>query len=243
MFRVHKGISTIIISAVASTSFFLNNQFAAVEDNKVPIKSARNNKRNKIVQFYNNRATTPIAFDQPSLQSSLLHHLIHSVHRVSEAEAEADDNEVKIPEQLKLSEPEEKLDSSKKDGEESASSAVSEDESDEKVWKEKAENCGFCKYFLTSPCAEPFKAWSLCVDKAKAENSDFVSRCAERTAALMECTSSNSEYFNPPGSSEDSESESDGAEDEAYEEESSSDNSSDASETENIEQDSVLKRE
>lgn len=243
MFGVHKGVRTIIISAVASTSFFFDNQFATAEDNNVPTKTARNNKSNTI---YNNRAaysTTPIAFDRPSLQSSLLQHLIHSVHRVSEAEA--DDNEVKIPEQQKLSEPEEKLDSSKEDGVESASSAVSEeDESDEKVWKEKAENCGFCRYFLTSPCAEPFKAWSLCVDKAKAENIDFVSHCADRTAALMECTSSNSEYFNRPGSSEDSESESDGAEDEVGEEDSSSDNSSDASEAgEEIGQDSVLKKE
>eukprot|EP01036_Dinobryon_divergens_P031243 gene31243-40611_t len=237
MFGVHKkGISTIIISAVASTSFFFDKQLAATEDKKVPTKTACNNKSNTIVQFYNNReahSTTPIAFKQPSFQSSLLQHLIHV------SEAEADDSEVKIPEQQKLSEPEEKLDNSKEDGE-SASSEVSEDESDEKVWKEKAENCGFCRYFLTSPCAEQFKAWSLCVDKAKAENADFVSQCADRTADLMECTSSNSEYFNRPGSSEESESESDGAEDEAGEEESSSDNSSDTSETEKIEQDSSV---
>lgn len=242
MFGVHKRLRSItVITAVASATFVIdNNQLAAVD--KVPTKATLNNKSNAFAKFYYNIAI-PIAieFDQFNIPSRQLRHLILSVRRISEAEAAAgsDDSNISTSEHQNLSEPDERLDSTNEDKEKE-----SLEEDDEKVWKEKAENCGFCRYFLTSPCAEPFKAWSLCVDKAKAENADFVSLCADRTAALMECTSSHSEYFNRPGSSEDSESESDdGAEEEAVEE-SSSENSSDAtSETEKIEQDSDIKKE
>lgn len=63
-------------------------------------------------------------------------------------------------------------------------------------WKEKSENCSFCRFFLSSPCSNQFKLWSKCVDKAKLEEVDFVAVCSEMTGALLECTSLNEEYFN-----------------------------------------------
>ena len=62
-------------------------------------------------------------------------------------------------------------------------------------WEIEKEKCSFCKTFLKSPCKVPFKNWSMCVDKAKEEEVDFVSKCSEFTNALLECTSQNSEHF------------------------------------------------
>ena len=72
---------------------------------------------------------------------------------------------------------------------------VAEDEEEEAKWKAKSESCGFCKFFLDSPCNAVFKAWSTCVDKAKAEGADFAEVCAPCTRALTTCTSENTEYF------------------------------------------------
>ena len=66
---------------------------------------------------------------------------------------------------------------------------------DEAEWEAKKEQCGFCRHFLLSPCSEPFKQWSKCVDKAKAEDKDFVEACSIQTNSLMTCTSSNAQYF------------------------------------------------
>ena len=62
-------------------------------------------------------------------------------------------------------------------------------------WEIKSEQCGFCRHFLLSPCSEPFKEWSKCVDKAKAEDKDFVEACSIQTNNLMTCTSANAQYF------------------------------------------------
>lgn len=62
-------------------------------------------------------------------------------------------------------------------------------------WDIEKEKCSFCKAFLKSPCRLPFKRWSLCVDKAKEEDKDFVQACSEHTNALLECTSEHSSFF------------------------------------------------
>ena len=62
-------------------------------------------------------------------------------------------------------------------------------------WEVEKEKCSFCKAFLKSPCKLQFKSWSICVDKAKEDNEDFVSKCSEFTDALLECTSQHSEHF------------------------------------------------
>jgi len=66
---------------------------------------------------------------------------------------------------------------------------------DEEEWESKKEQCAFCRHFLLSPCSEPFKQWSRCVDKAKAEDKDFIETCTIQTKNLMECTSLNAQYF------------------------------------------------
>lgn len=75
---------------------------------------------------------------------------------------------------------------------------------DEEIWKEKSESCGFCKFFIESPCAEQFKYWSTCVDRAKAADIDFKSACDKYTSALFECSGSHQEYFDGPSSNKES---------------------------------------
>ena len=66
---------------------------------------------------------------------------------------------------------------------------------DDEAWLTEKSNCSFCQHFLKSPCKEPFKAWSLCVDKAKDIGLDYVSACSDYTDALLNCTSKHSKYF------------------------------------------------
>ena len=62
-------------------------------------------------------------------------------------------------------------------------------------WDAEKQSCSFCQYFLASPCADPFRKWSRCVDIAKEENLDYVSTCSVYTNALMKCTESEAKYF------------------------------------------------
>lgn len=66
---------------------------------------------------------------------------------------------------------------------------------DDEAWLAEKSNCSFCQHFLKSPCKEPFKAWSLCVDKAKDIGLDYVTACSDYTDALLNCTSKHSKYF------------------------------------------------
>jgi len=77
----------------------------------------------------------------------------------------------------------------------STESSVPTVDSDADEWEIEKEKCSFCKTFLKSPCKVPFKNWSICVDKAKEEEVDFVSKCSEFTNALLEGTSLHSEHF------------------------------------------------
>ena len=214
MFGTKRVGSITIVSAAATTSIFFN-WFQVAVDQEVPKKaSQRFDHFHNFVQILNSKRTAYLY-----LQSE--QYLIRSICRVTSSEARADEEkEASSLQQINLSDSTSKtesnaIESNNEDDRVQSINSLEEsvDEDDEKVWSQKAENCGFCRYFLTSPCAQPFKAWSLCVDKAKADNADFVSQCAERTAALMECTSSHSAYFNQPNSSEESESESVDAED------------------------------
>jgi len=73
---------------------------------------------------------------------------------------------------------------------------VDDNDDDDSAWEAEKQSCSFCRQFLQSPCKLPFKNWSKCVDKAKVDNTDFVTECSQYTSALMTCTSDNAEYFN-----------------------------------------------
>lgn len=72
---------------------------------------------------------------------------------------------------------------------------LDENESDDKDWEQEKLKCSFCRSFLQSPCKEPFKRWSKCVDKAKSQEADFTQACVHYTRALMACTEENEAYF------------------------------------------------
>lgn len=70
------------------------------------------------------------------------------------------------------------------------------DEDDGGKWEEEKKHCSFCRSFINSPCKEPFKKWSKCVDKAKEmENVDFIEACSTYTRGLMKCTEVHEEFF------------------------------------------------
>jgi hypothetical protein len=50
-------------------------------------------------------------------------------------------------------------------------------EVDDEAWNKKQEECSFCKSFLQSPCRDPFKKWSKCVEKSKELDIEFVKAC------------------------------------------------------------------
>ncbi len=62
-------------------------------------------------------------------------------------------------------------------------------------WEDRRSHCGFCRHFLDSPCKVPFKAWSICVERAKESEKDFVEQCSSATADLVDCTSKYPDYF------------------------------------------------
>jgi len=93
-----------------------------------------------------------------------------------------------------------------------------ESEEERQHWQERKAVCGFCAFFLDSPCARTFKPWSRCVDNAKKgdnvtthsfitisrlnhteqyliEEKDFIEVCSAYTDALFKCQSDNKEYF------------------------------------------------
>lgn len=73
--------------------------------------------------------------------------------------------------------------------------AAAEDDDENLDLDPEKEDCPFCKHFLMSPCAKEFRRWSRCVDKCKADESDFITVCETYTAKLLDCTSSHTEYF------------------------------------------------
>jgi len=63
------------------------------------------------------------------------------------------------------------------------------------AWEQEKSSCSFCTYFLESPCAQPFRQWSQCVDLAKARQLDYISTCSVYTTALMACTEREAQHF------------------------------------------------
>ena len=56
--------------------------------------------------------------------------------------------------------------------------------------------CGFCRYMRAGPCGRAFKAWELCIDRARdTEGVDFVELCGTQTLALKDCTDAHPEYY------------------------------------------------
>jgi hypothetical protein len=68
-------------------------------------------------------------------------------------------------------------------------------EVDDEAWNKKQEECSFCKSFLQSPCRDPFKKWSKCVEKSKELDIEFVKACRIYTDSLLQCSSENADYF------------------------------------------------
>jgi hypothetical protein len=66
------------------------------------------------------------------------------------------------------------------------SSGINMDE-DEEVDMSPAEHCGFCAYFLNSPCKLAFHRWRLCVEAKKEAGEDFTEHCLGHTQALAAC--------------------------------------------------------
>jgi hypothetical protein len=75
------------------------------------------------------------------------------------------------------------------------SAAAEEDDDDDFELSPEKEDCPFCQHFLQSPCAKQFMRWSKCVDKCKADNTDFVTVCETLTTKLLVCTEKNIDYF------------------------------------------------
>lgn len=51
-----------------------------------------------------------------------------------------------------------------------------------KILDEDEETCPFCKFFLKSPCRDPFKLWQLCI-----KNSEDATDCMEPFFPLKKC--------------------------------------------------------
>jgi hypothetical protein len=66
---------------------------------------------------------------------------------------------------------------------------------DEEYLQNKANGCSFCKQFIYSPCKIPFINWLHCIDKAKAEDRDYVESCKNVTRSLHSCVFENQEFF------------------------------------------------
>ena len=64
---------------------------------------------------------------------------------------------------------------------------VSKEEKEENDlrWEEKAKSCPLCRLFLDSPCAEEFKTFSDCADRAKEIGEEVPTLCGEKEFAIM----------------------------------------------------------
>ena len=79
-----------------------------------------------------------------------------------------------------------------------ASSMAEEGDDDDDIDMSPAESCGFCSYFLNSPCKRPFHYWRLCVEAKKEAGEDFAEGCLDHTKALALCVDANKMDFSGP---------------------------------------------
>lgn len=64
------------------------------------------------------------------------------------------------------------------------------------LWEEKARSCPLCRLFLDSPCAEEFKLFSDCADKAKESGEEVSEACGESDFVKMRrCMEKYPEHF------------------------------------------------
>ena len=65
------------------------------------------------------------------------------------------------------------------------------DDPDEEVDMSPAEHCGFCSFFLNSPCKREFHFWRKCVESKKENGQDFTEACIKYTTKLALCVDMN----------------------------------------------------
>ena len=71
-----------------------------------------------------------------------------------------------------------------------------EKEANDLRWEEKAKSCPLCRLFIESPCAEEFKAFSDCADRAKATGEEVADICRENEFSKMrECMQKYPDHF------------------------------------------------
>lgn len=64
------------------------------------------------------------------------------------------------------------------------------------LWEEKARSCPLCRLFLDSPCAEEFKLFSDCADRAKESGEEVSTACGEGDFVKMRrCMEEYPEHF------------------------------------------------
>jgi hypothetical protein len=64
------------------------------------------------------------------------------------------------------------------------------------LWEEKAKSCPLCRLFLESPCAEEFKQFSDCADRAKDSGEEVSTLCGSGDFARMrKCMELYPEHF------------------------------------------------
>mmetsp|Transcript_34941 Transcript_34941/g.65196 ORF Transcript_34941/g.65196 Transcript_34941/m.65196 type:complete len:182 (+) Transcript_34941:165-710(+) len=64
------------------------------------------------------------------------------------------------------------------------------------LWEEKAKSCPLCRLFLESPCAEEFKQFSDCADRAKESGEEVSTLCGPGDFARMrKCMELYPEHF------------------------------------------------
>jgi hypothetical protein len=71
-----------------------------------------------------------------------------------------------------------------------------EKEANDLLWEEKAKSCPLCRLFLESPCAEEFKLFSDCADRAKEAGEEVATLCGPSDFAKMRaCMEKYPEHF------------------------------------------------
>lgn len=73
---------------------------------------------------------------------------------------------------------------------------LEEKKANDLIWEEKAKSCPLCRLFLESPCAEEFKLFSDCSDRAKAMGKEVSEVCGDSDFAKMrKCMMQYPEHF------------------------------------------------
>ncbi|CAJ2676078.1 GCK domain protein [Trifolium pratense] len=63
--------------------------------------------------------------------------------------------------------------------------------------EEEEGECGLCLYMKAGGCKDAFIDWDNCAKEAEDKNEDFVEKCSQVTARLMQCMNAHSNYYYP----------------------------------------------